>query len=196
METAQEILSFFSGAPGYILFFTLVTACGCGFPFNSDITLIAGAVLSANGTFEISWMMALALTGLLAGDSICFFAARKWGMRLARTRPLRGILNESRMEKARSAYLEHGDKILFTARFIPLIRSAFFFSAGTFGVSARSFYGMNGLATLIYVPTLMLSSYFLSRNIDVVISSLKGVQLAVVIVAIGAVAWRFLFSRR
>lgn len=190
MQTAQEILSHFQGPLGYTVFFLLVTACGCGFPFNSDITLIAAAVLSATGDFQISVMLVLAVTAILAGDSICFFVARHWGVKVAKKRPLSWVLSEARLESARISYARHGRKIMFTARFIPLVRSAFFFTAGTLGVSPRSFYLMNGLATLIYVPILMLSSYYLSRNIEVVLEGLKHFQIVVVVLLTALLAWR------
>ena len=176
MDRAQEFLTYFSGPMGYLFFYLLVTACGCGFPFNSDITLITGAVLCANGIFQLWALMLLAFSAILTGDSICFFVARRWGLALIRVRPFSWILSEKSVDKATLSLNQKGQKFLFIVRFLPLIRTALFFTAGTLQVPTRSFYLFNGVATLIYVPLIMISSYYASANIDVVLHTLKQFQ--------------------
>jgi membrane-associated protein len=194
MDRAQEILTYFSGPAGYLLFFVLVTACGCGFPFNSDITLITAAVLCANGIFQLWILMLLAFAAIMLGDSICFFVARKWGLNLLHIRPFRWVFSEKSVARATRLLNEHGRKFLFIVRFLPLIRSALFFAAGTLQVSGRSFYWMNGLATVVYVPMIMLSSYYASANIDAVLQMLKQFQFG--LLAIFTTGIVFLFTRK
>lgn len=176
MDRAQEFLTHFSGPLGYLFFYLLVTACGCGFPFNSDITLITASVLCVSGIFQLWIVMVLAFTAILTGDSICFFVARKWGLHLVQVRPFSWVLSEKSVGRATHLLNEHGRKFLFIVRFLPLIRSALFFAAGTLQVPPRSFYLMNGVATLIYVPAIMLSSYYASANIDALLQGLKQFQ--------------------
>ena len=176
MDRAQEFLTYFSGPVGYLFFYALVAACGCGFPFNSDITLITAAVLCANGIFQLWIVILLAFCAILTGDSICFFVARKWGLSLIQLRPFRWILSEKSVNNARTSLEQRGQKFLFIVRFLPLIRTALFFTAGTLQVPPKTFYLMNGIATLIYVPLIMISSYYASANIDVVLHTLKQFQ--------------------
>lgn len=176
MEHVQAFLTYFSGPAGYLLFFLLITGCGCGLPVNSDISLITASVLCANGVFQLWILMVLALLAILTGDSICFFVARKWGLGLIRIRPFSYLLSEKGVSRGTQLLEEHGRKFLFTVRFLPLIRSALFFAAGTLQVPPRSFYLMNGIATLIYVPLIMLTSYSAAANIDVVLKTLKQFQ--------------------
>ena len=176
MDHAQAFLTQFSGPAGYLFFYALVAACGCGFPFNSDITLITGALLCAHGVFQLWILMLLAFSAILTGDSITFFVARKWGLRLIQVRPFSWVLSERSVNNATQSLEVHGRKFLFIVRFLPLIRTALFFTAGTLKVSPRSFYLMNGVATLIYVPLLMGTSYYASSNIDVVLKLLKQFQ--------------------
>ncbi len=176
MDQAQEFLTHFSGPMGYAIFYLIVAACGCGFPFNSDITLITTAVLCANGIFQIWIVMPLAFFALLTGDTICFFVARNYGLHLIKVPPFRWVLSERSVNQAMKLLEKHGRKFLFTVRFLPLIRTALFFTAGTLRVPPRTFYLMNGIATLIYIPTIMLSSYYASANIDLVLQTLKKFQ--------------------
>ena len=188
MDRAQEFLTHFSGPMGYLFFYLLVTACGCGFPFNSDITLITAAVLCANGVFQLWIMMLLAFSAILTGDSICFFVAKKYGVHLIQVRPFSWILSEKGITRATRLLHAHGRKFLFTVRFLPLIRTALFFTAGTLQIPTRTFYLMNSVATLIYVPLIMLSSYFASANIDLVLKTLKQFQFGLlgIFVVVGA----------
>lgn len=176
MDQAHALLTYFSGPMGYVFFYFLVTACGCGFPFNSDLTLIAAAVLAASGYFNLQILLILAFLAILTGDSITFFIARKWGPGLIRIRPFRWIITEKNFKKAEDSLCKHGHPFLFIVRFLPLVRTPLFFAAGTLQVSPQKFYLMNGLATLIYVPTLMIMSYLTSTNIDLVIQLLKKFQ--------------------
>jgi membrane-associated protein len=194
MDGAQEILTYFSGPMGYTFFFLLVTACGCGFPFNSDITLITAAVLSANGTFDLFILMILAFSGIIVGDTICFFVAKKWGLPILAMRPFCWLVSEKGVKHATLLLKQHGMKFLFIVRFLPLIRSALFFAAGTLQVSYRSFYLANGTATLIYVPLIMLSSYYASENIDIVLQSLK--QFQFVLLGLFSVVILYLILRK
>ena len=184
MDQAQAFLTYFSGPVGYLFFYALVAACGCGFPFNSDITLITAAVLCANGIFQLWILMPLAFAAILTGDTICFFVARKWGLNLIRVRPFRWILSEKSVSKASKSLNQHGLKFLFIVRFLPLIRTALFFTAGTLQVPVKSFYLMNGVATLIYVPLIMISSYYASANIDVVLHTLKQFQFGLLAICL------------
>jgi len=187
MDRAQEFLTHFSGPAGYLFFYALVAACGCGFPFNSDITLITAAVLCANGVFQLWILMVLAFSAILTGDSITFFVARNWGLNLIKVPPFRWILSEKSVANASQSLNQHGLKFLFIVRFLPLIRTALFFTAGTLQVPPKSFYLMNGVATLIYVPMIMVSSYYASANIDVLLKVLKqfqfGLLAAVILMA-------------
>jgi len=190
MDHARELLTHFSGPMGYLFFYLLVAACGCGFPFNSDITLICAAVLGAAGIFHFGILLILAFLAIMTGDSICFFVARKWGLQLLRIRPISWCLNTKNIERAEKSLETHGHQFLFIVRFLPLIRTALFFAAGALQIPPRSFYLMNGLATLIYTPVLMISSYYMASNIDLVLKTLKQFQWGLLAVCvIGLAAW-------
>ena len=196
MDQAHHLLALFSGLGGYVLFFSLVVACGIGFPFNSDLTLVAAAVMSASGVFHLEFLMPLAFLGLLTGDTICFFVARKWGKGLILKRPFRWILSEKKLLSAESSFKFYGKQFLFFVRFLPLIRTALFFAAGTLQVNPSTFYLMNATSTLIYVPVLMLSSYYAAAHIETVLIVLKQFQYGVLGSCILAIIIWILYRKR
>ncbi len=180
MEHAQALLSTLSGPTGYALFFLIITSCCIGAPFNSDFMFISSSVLAAMGYFNLSILMILGFIALLFGDSINFFFARKFGKKLLKVKPFSWVVSESKVTQAEQLIHRHGLKFMFIVRFIPLIRTVLFFTAGTLHVPVKTFYVMNALATLIYLPTIMVSAYTLADNIDVVLKGLQRFQVAVV----------------
>ena len=169
-------------------------ACGMGFPFNSDLTLIAASVLAALGYFQLKILMILAWLAILGGDSVAFFVALKWGKQLLRIRPFSWLFTPEKIAVGENYLNTRGTKFLFIVRFLPLIRTVLFFAAGCLRVKPRTFYLMNGTASAIYVPLLMGISYYTSENIDEVISVLKHFQfgLLIALVAVGL----FLYFKR
>jgi len=191
MEQAQAFLTHFQGPQGYAFFFFLVMTCGMGFPFNSDLTLIAASVLASLGYFQLKILMILAWLAILGGDSVAFFVALKWGKQLLRVRPFSWLFTPEKIAVGENYLNTRGTKFLFIVRFLPLIRTVLFFAAGCLRVKPRTFYLMNGTASAIYVPLLMGVSYYTSENIDEVISALKRFQfgLLIAMVAIGLVVY-------
>lgn len=191
MEWVQLFLTQSSGPTGYFLFFALIMACGCGFPMNSDLSLIAASVLAYSGIFQLVPLMILAFLALLAGDSVAFFLGRTFGYSLVRVKPFKWIFKPKALLKAEHYLKHHGNKFLFIVRFLPLIRTALFFTAGTLQVKPKTFYLMNGLASAIYVPALMGISYYTAENIEDVIQILKSIQYVLLALLLIAIAYLF-----
>lgn len=178
MDQAREFLTQYSGTTSYVIFYFILLGCSIGLPWNSDITIIAASVLAAVGFFKLPFLIPIAFLGLLTGDSINFFVARKYGPKILSVKPFRWVLTPQKVKNAERYLNEQGNKFLFIIRFLPLIRTALFFAAGSLQVKPRTFYIFNCLATLIYLPVLMNAAYYTSENIDQVIAFLKNFQLA------------------
>lgn len=187
MDQAREFLTQFQGPSGYATFYAIIMGCGMGFPFNSDLCLITAAVLSALGYFDLRILLVLAWFALLSGDTVTFFVGRKWGKKLLSVRPFSWIFSAEKIAVAEHYLNTRGTKFLFIVRFLPLIRTVLFFTAGSLQVRPKTFYMMDGLATAIYLPLLMGTSYYASENIDAVLEFLKKFQfglLGLVVLAV------------
>jgi membrane protein DedA with SNARE-associated domain len=181
MDQAREFLTHFQGPAGYATFFAIIMGCGMGMPFNSDLCLIAAAVLAAMGYFNLKLLMVLAWFALLAGDSVTFFVGRKWGKKLLSVRPFSWLFPPEKIAMAETYFNTRGTKFLFIVRFLPLVRTVLFFTAGSLQVKPKTFYTLDGLATLIYLPLLMGTAFYTSENIDEVIAVLKRFQFGLLI---------------
>lgn len=195
MEQAREFLTHFQGPAGYVTFYFIIMGCGMGFPFNSDLCLITASVLAAMGYFNLKILMLLAFFALLSGDTVTYFVARHWGKRLLQVRPFSWLFSAEKIATAENFLNTRGTKFLFIVRFLPLIRTVLFFSAGCLQVKPRTFFSMNSSATAIYVPILMGSAYYASENIDEVVAVLKRFQFGL-LAGVAALAIAIYFKRK
>ena len=175
METLQHFLTQYSGFESYLIFFFLVTASCVGL-FNSDIAFITAGALSAVGFFDYRILIILGFFALLTGDSITFFAGRKWGRALIRKKPFSFVLNDEKMDVAESFFKRKGLIIIFMVRFLPLLRTSLFLTTGSLRVDAKKFYLLNALSTAIYLPIVIIGSNRASANASEIVATLKRFQ--------------------
>ncbi len=177
MDQAKQFLTQFTGTEAYLFFYFLLAGCGIGFPCNSDLVIITACVMAATlGTFKFGILLPLAFFGLLTGDSINYFVARTYGKRILAKRPFNYILKPEKVSAAEIYLKEKGNRFLFLVRFLPLIRTVLYFTAGSLQVPPRTFFLLNGISTLLYLTMVMNAAYFAGENIDQVISFLKQCQ--------------------
>ncbi len=176
MDQAREFLTHFASPMGYLIFFMIITFCCIGLPLNSDFMFITSAVLSSMGYFQLWIMIVLGFVALMCGDSINFFVARRWGKKLIRVRPVSWVIKAEKVEMAETYLNKKGTKFIFLVRFLPLIRTVLYFTAGSLQVKPKIFLLMNAGSTLIYLPALMGAAYLASTHIDQVVDTLKEFQ--------------------
>jgi membrane protein DedA with SNARE-associated domain len=196
MEQAKLFLTHYSGTESYVLFYFILVGCGIGLPMNSDITIITASVLAALGYFKLSLLLPIAFLGLLSGDTLNFFVARKYGPKILLRAPFRWVLSPEKVKKAEVFISEKGNRFLFCVRFLPLIRTALFFTAGSLQVKPKTFYFLNMTATVIYLLVLMNLAYAAGENIDSLIASFKRFQLIFLAIFFGVGLILFLRRKR
>jgi membrane protein DedA with SNARE-associated domain len=196
MDQAKEFLTQFNGPEGYLFFFLSLIGCGIGLPMNSDLILIAASMLAAMGIFKLPFLIPIAFLGLLTGDTINFFVARRFGPILLRKAPFKWILSPSKIEKAEEFLERKGSKFIFCIRFLPLVRTALFFTAGSLQTRPRIFYLLNGASTVIYLAVLMNLSYQAGTNIDLLIAGFKKFQLGILILMMTVLSFAVRANRK
>lgn len=194
METLQNFLTQYSGFEAYVVFFILVTVSCIGL-FNSDIAFITSGALSGMGFFDYRLLILLGFIGLLTGDSITFFSARKWGRKLIRKKPFSFVLNDAKMDIAESFFKKKGLLIVFMVRFLPLLRTSLFLTIGSLRVSPAKFYLLNALSTAIYLPLVIIGSNRASANAGEIVATLKKFQFIPVLILLSILTILFLKSR-
>jgi membrane protein DedA with SNARE-associated domain len=173
----------------------ILLLCGLGLPVPEDITLVTMGYMihrlldSVPGVDSRVWAAAgvgVGLFGVLAGDAIMFSLGRRFGSLLLDRWPFKSLFGHGRADRARTFLQSHGPKVLFSARFMPGLRSVVFFTSGTLGIPLRTFLFYDGMAALLSVPALVLSAWYWGDQIDAVIAKAQAAEhgILAVIVAV------------
>ena len=193
------LIDYANGPIPYVAIFLILLACGLGVPIPEDITLFAAGVLTYYGVSDVHWMIVISLLGVLIGDSFMFWLGHRFGNRLIKKWPFRLFLDEIKIEGVRQKLEKHGGKLLFSARFMPGVRSSIFFSTGLLKIPYRNLLIYDGIAALISVPAIVYSVYYFGDVLEHVILLVKKIEhgiLAVILLGILFFVGRFFLKKK
>lgn len=164
MDLLQQLTTIFA-ENGYVAVFIALMICGAGLPLPEDITLVAGGVIAGLGYANVHTMVALAMFGVLLGDSAIFMLGHHYGARILQWRFVARVLTPARYAKVQEKFDQYGNRMLFFARFLPGMRTTVYLTAGTtHRVSFLRFLLIDTLAALISVPFWVYLGYFGADN--------------------------------
>ncbi len=189
------------GFVAYATVFSILVACGLGIPLPEDISLILGGFLAHKGAASLPVMMAVGFAGILAGDSLIFFAGRRLGGKLGRDEGaskgfFARIVTPEKRAKVEGLFTKHGQKIVCIARFMPGVRAVTYFTAGSVGMSYWRFIFWDGLAALLSAPIFVWLGFHFGSELDTLIDKFKEGQYVVMGVLAAGVAAYVLYRRR
>ena len=164
MDLLQHLVTIFA-ENGYLAVFIALMICGAGLPLPEDITLVAGGVIAGLGYANVHAMVALAMFGVLLGDSAIFLLGHHYGARILQWRFVARVLTPGRYLKVQEKFDQYGNRMLFFARFLPGMRTTVYLTAGTtHRVSFLRFLLIDTLAALISVPFWVYLGFFGADN--------------------------------
>ena len=161
----------------------IATEC-LGLPLPGETVLIAAA-LYAGSTQELSiWSVLIAgVIGGTIGNFIAFWAGREYGYRLLLRYGPYLHLSESRIKIGQYLFMRHGSKVVFAARFVPLLRSVVGFLAGANYMPWRDFWIANVAGAMVWVAIDTLGAYFVGAEIKRLAAPV-GIAIGVAVVAL------------
>ncbi len=187
----EFLINFFTDYGYFAVLFVLVI-CGFGAPIPEDITLVSGGVISGLGYTDPHIMVLVSMLGVLIGDSTMYWLGRIYGIKILRFRPVRKILTLKRLKMVRTQFDKYGNRVLFTARFLPGLRAPIYMVSGiTRRVSFLRFVLIDFFAAIISVPIWVYLGHFGASNLDWLHAQIKKGQIAIYIII--AVLVLFLF---
>jgi membrane protein DedA with SNARE-associated domain len=159
----------------YIGIFSALLACGFGVPIPEDIILFTSGYLCFRELIDLRITIAVAMCGVLIGDSIIFFFGRKLSSSVkagkAALGPFKHLLTPQKLNKIWKSFSKYGNKIIFGGRFAAGLRAPLFFTAGLSGMPYHKFIFWDALAAMISVPLFTWLAFHFGEEID----ALKGV---------------------
>ncbi len=164
---------------GYVFVFVALVLCGFGLPMPEDIILVTGGVLAwlaspleaatLRGMVHdegLIGMVVVGLAGILAGDSVIFFAGRRFGVRVADFKPLRRIITPEKLERVEKLMRRRGNIVVMLARYLPGIRAPTYFTAGHARLPYWEFLLFDGAAATISAPLWVCLGFWFGSDIE------------------------------
>ncbi len=212
LERLVEMLGGHSLEVGYGFVFVVLLLCGFGLPMPEDVVLVTGGVLAwLDSDLEVATfagmirdrgLLAMALVGLagiLAGDSVIFWAGRRFGAHVADFRPLRRLVTPAKLERVERLMRRRGNIVVVVARYLPGIRAPTYFTAGHARMPYWEFLLFDGLAALVSAPLWVCLGFWFGNDIERAAreaSRFGHYILLAVGVVLAALAFRWLQRRR
>ena len=165
--TALLAFLFIHPAALYTLFFILLAVGGTGVSLPDEVVLIFFGYLAHLEFIDMRITLIIAAIGLIIADIVGYLMGRFAGGLLLR------IISRSRRaaaiaKKAAGLFLRHGDKIIVLSRPLMSIRVAVPMFAGHARMPFRKFLALDALAAIPWAVCLVLASYFLGSQFDLI----------------------------
>lgn len=189
------LVNFFTDYGYWAVLFVLII-CGFGVPIPEDITLVSGGIIAGlyPENVNVHMMFLVSMFGVLLGDSIMYWLGRIYGVKILRFKPVRRVINLKRLRMVRQKFEQYGNRVLFTARFLPGLRAPIYMISGiTRRVSYTRFVLIDFFAAVISVPIWVYLGYYGANNREWLIAQIKTGQNGIFIL-IGLLALFLLFK--
>jgi membrane protein DedA with SNARE-associated domain len=155
MDSLLAFLQSLQGFEAYALLLALLVGSGFGLPINEDILLLGAAALTLKEVMAPLPLIAVAWLGLLAADTLIFHWGHRFGAQLLRHRWFARLLPEARLAAMQATMRRYGPAYIFVVRFLPGLRTALLFSAGSLKMPYRYLFIYDGAAALVELPLLV-----------------------------------------
>ncbi len=149
---------------GLIIIFAAIMAEGFGIPTPGQSLLIAGALLSTRGEFDISLLLVSAWFAAVIGNMLGYLIGRAGGRRLL----LRLPLNTARLERMNAFCQRHGILLVIFSRFIDGPRQLTGIFVGSLQMPVTTFLLATSLGALLWVGFWGTGSYYLGQHMHIV----------------------------
>lgn len=162
METLQNYLANYPSEYSYIILGVLLFITSMGiFPANTDLLMIASAVLAGQGILDITSVVIVCTVALSLGESTMFMLGHSVGERILDFKYVKRVFSQEKKDQIKEYIGIRPKKFLLSIRVIFAFRAYYILSLGSFKLSKRLFFSMHLIIVFLYVPVLMFTSYSL-----------------------------------
>ena len=162
-------------------------------PIPSEAVLPLAGFLVGQGTLTLWETLLVATTGSTAG-AVLLYALGRWGGRVVLLRWHRVLrLTEEQLDRADDWFDEHGPKLVFWFRMVPLARSIVSVPAGASEMPFGRFVALTAAGSAVWNAVLVGAGLALGRNWEAVAHVVgrfsTGLLIATGIATVGAAIW-------
>ena len=135
-----------------------------GFPFPGETVLIAASIYAGhNHDLNIFHVIFTAASAAVVGQMIGYLIGREFGYWLLLRYGQYLRITEGRIKLGEYLFLRHGTKIIFVARFVPVLRALAGILAGTNRMPWGPFMFANVVGAAVWASAFGLAAYMLGR---------------------------------
>ncbi|HLX60939.1 MAG TPA: DedA family protein [Planctomycetota bacterium] len=157
----------------YVGVVAVLIVCGLGLPVPEEGVFLAAGWYGASHDATVWMLCVCGVVGILLGDSIPYWAGRKYGVGVLKCRPFSWFVKEKGIDQTRAFFGRHGSKAIFCGRFVAGLRMPTFFMAGCMGVKYPAFVLWDLLGALISCPVSIWLAYTYGERAEKMLSESK-----------------------
>jgi membrane protein DedA with SNARE-associated domain len=181
---------------GYVAIFAGLAVAGLGVPVPEELTQLTAGALAHEGILDLRLAIPVVWAGILVGDTVLFFLARRHGPRLLDTRAARRVLTPARRAMLERHFARHAFWTVAVARHAGGVRFAAFALAGASGVRPTTFILADGLSALVSVPIVVGAGWFFWKHLSQARKEVRLVELGLLAVVLAAALVVVIVRRR
>jgi membrane-associated protein len=172
---------------GLILLFLVITAESAGVPLPGETALIAAAILTTQGHFNIVEVIVVAAAAAIVGDNIGYWLGRQGGRRLLEKWSVTRRYAERVLPPGERFFLRHGGKTVFLGRFVAVLRVTAAWLAGVTHMPWWRFFLWNAAGGVVWATGVSLLAYYFGQAAADAVARYGLYGAAVVILVVGSV---------
>ncbi|MDP1629625.1 MAG: DedA family protein [bacterium] len=153
----------------YLGIFGFLFLSSVGLPAPEEVILIIAGYLVSIGLVNIWGAMLAAFLGVFLGDNLAYHIGFKKGEGILRELLGRFKISSRRLFWTKALLDKYCVKAIFFSRFLLGVRFLMPYTAGAFKLPRAKFIRGAGLAALIWVPGVILLSFYFSQALDLVV---------------------------
>lgn len=166
-----------------------------GFFFPGDSLLFTAGILAVTNHLNIWLLLFGAFFAAVAGDSVGYVFGKKIGPKIF-TKEDSFFFHKEHITRAQGFYTEHGNKTIFLARFIPIVRTFAPIIAGVGQMKYRDFIFYNILGGFVWSFGMILSGYFLGSVIPHIDTYILPIILLIILISFLPVVFQYIKQRK
>ena len=170
---------------GYVGITAIVFAeCGLffGFFLPGDSLLFTAGFLASQDVLAIVPLILLTLSAAILGESVGYIFGRHVGPKIFNKEESR-FFHPKHVIRANEFFVRHGNKAVFLARFLPIIRTFVPIVAGVAQMPTRSFTLYNVVGGVAWVGSMTLLGYGLGSKVENAEKYLYPIIIAIIVIS-------------
>ncbi len=171
---------------GYVgVFITIFAESGFlfGFFLPGDSLLFTLGILSAQGIFNIYYLIGLCIVAAILGDSFGYYIGNRFGSRLFNKKDSLFFKKEY-VERTQAYFLKYGKRTIIMARFVPIVRTFAPILAGVGKMDYKTFVSYNIVGGIVWAGGVLSIAYILGTKIPGIEDYLGYIIVGIILVSV------------